>query len=324
MDEQHTAWRRQNLSAIEARLAPVRALPDGILYRNPWSPQDILVYKEAGVVYLYFHAELDAEIQSRLVLDTPLHLLSPYTQMVMLSLLWRPDPQRIFIIGFGGGRLPMVLHHVLPAAVIDCAEINTEVVDVARRFFGVAFDHRLCVTLQDGRKLLRGHAGAPYDIIVVDAFTGLGCGPHALATQEFYALCREHLSPEGVVVVNMLDNDPATPQKRLTLTTSFPRVFGIRDEERGNQVLFGCHSAATDMQEVVGRAQALQEKLGLSFSLQGLASSLQMLPPPVPGSRSAYAVLRDEVRFEGRPGRNDACPCGSPKKYKKCCGRHSP
>ncbi|HXK94534.1 MAG TPA: SEC-C metal-binding domain-containing protein, partial [bacterium] len=23
----------------------------------------------------------------------------------------------------------------------------------------------------------------------------------------------------------------------------------------------------------------------------------------------------------GSPGRNDPCPCGSGKKYKKCCGR---
>lgn len=33
------------------------------------------------------------------------------------------------------------------------------------------------------------------------------------------------------------------------------------------------------------------------------------LPPPV-----------DPVRAEKTPGRNDPCPCGSGKKYKKCCG----
>ncbi|AZG72413.1 PBPRA1643 family SWIM/SEC-C metal-binding motif protein [Shewanella livingstonensis] len=26
------------------------------------------------------------------------------------------------------------------------------------------------------------------------------------------------------------------------------------------------------------------------------------------------------VSFEAKPNRNDACPCGSGKKYKKCCG----
>ena len=27
------------------------------------------------------------------------------------------------------------------------------------------------------------------------------------------------------------------------------------------------------------------------------------------------------VRNENKVGRNDACPCGSGKKYKKCCGK---
>jgi preprotein translocase subunit SecA len=27
------------------------------------------------------------------------------------------------------------------------------------------------------------------------------------------------------------------------------------------------------------------------------------------------------VREEPKVGRNDPCPCGSGKKYKKCCGR---
>ena len=33
------------------------------------------------------------------------------------------------------------------------------------------------------------------------------------------------------------------------------------------------------------------------------------LPPPV-----------EPVQADKTPGRNDPCPCGSGKKYKKCCG----
>lgn len=29
----------------------------------------------------------------------------------------------------------------------------------------------------------------------------------------------------------------------------------------------------------------------------------------------------EPVRAEKTPGRNDPCPCGSGKKYKKCCGK---
>lgn len=35
----------------------------------------------------------------------------------------------------------------------------------------------------------------------------------------------------------------------------------------------------------------------------------QPLPPPV-----------EPIRSEEKPERNDPCPCGSGKKFKKCCG----
>ena len=32
-------------------------------------------------------------------------------------------------------------------------------------------------------------------------------------------------------------------------------------------------------------------------------------------------LQQDQVKIAG-PGRNDPCPCGSGKKYKKCCGEN--
>jgi len=39
------------------------------------------------------------------------------------------------------------------------------------------------------------------------------------------------------------------------------------------------------------------------------------------GSEKAEAPK--QVRTGAKIGRNDLCPCGSGKKYKKCCGRNS-
>jgi len=41
------------------------------------------------------------------------------------------------------------------------------------------------------------------------------------------------------------------------------------------------------------------------------------VPPPGPGPRSQETVRRDGKKI----GPNDPCPCGSGKKFKKCCGR---
>ena len=45
------------------------------------------------------------------------------------------------------------------------------------------------------------------------------------------------------------------------------------------------------------------------------------------GTSSAAAagdgtVQKQPVKKQKKPGRNDPCPCGSGKKYKKCCGRY--
>ena len=45
------------------------------------------------------------------------------------------------------------------------------------------------------------------------------------------------------------------------------------------------------------------------------------LPPPPPAPAPARSVARQAFVREPKIGRNDPCPCGSGKKYKKCCGK---
>jgi hypothetical protein len=50
--------------------------------------------------------------------------------------------------------------------------------------------------------------------------------------------------------------------------------------------------------------------------------------PPLPEPSAASGLLEDERgtmhRAVPKVGRNDPCPCGSGKKYKKCCGKSEP
>jgi len=52
-----------------------------------------------------------------------------------------------------------------------------------------------------------------------------------------------------------------------------------------------------------------EEKKRIKLGLPG--EDEEPLPPPVEPIRSSEAEV----------GRNDPCPCGSGKKYKKCCGK---
>ena len=52
------------------------------------------------------------------------------------------------------------------------------------------------------------------------------------------------------------------------------------------------------------------------------ASDVPRAKPPLPRTHSLNPSRRPEVRQ--KVGRNDPCPCGSGKKFKKCCGLNYP
>lgn len=58
-----------------------------------------------------------------------------------------------------------------------------------------------------------------------------------------------------------------------------------------------------------------RERLAIIIDLPGMMADLNVL-------RLESLTPRTPIRREAVPGRNDACSCGSGKKYKKCCGAH--
>jgi len=77
-----------------------------------------------------------------------------------------------------------------------------------------------------------------------------------------------------------------------------------------------------------GTAGGGMDELGVSRSGAGSGPGRGMGVPPTsgPDPRQLLTNRGDErkntpVTGKNEPGRNDPCPCGSGKKYKKCCGR---
>ena len=60
----------------------------------------------------------------------------------------------------------------------------------------------------------------------------------------------------------------------------------------------------------------------MSFPLPtgAVASPVEMAARAIHVFWPFYAKLRSKVRTSIVPDRNDACPCGSGRKYKRCCG----
>ena len=132
----------------------------------------------------------------------PDHLELPYARVALAGLALCEEPRRILVVGLGGGTLPMFLRTHYPAATIDVAEIDPDVVDVAKKFFGFVEDERMRAHVGDGRQFIERAPQRDYDIIFLDAF-GARDVPKHLTTREFLQITRRALKPNGVVVSNV-------------------------------------------------------------------------------------------------------------------------
>jgi spermidine synthase len=120
--------------------------------------------------------------------------------LVVPPLLDRPV-KRILVIGNAGGTTARAYGALYPGVEIDGVEIDPEVSDVGRRYFGLDDNPKLNVIDEDGRPYLR-LTDKRYDAILIDAYRQPYI-PFYLATKEFFELTRDHLNPGGVLALNV-------------------------------------------------------------------------------------------------------------------------
>lgn len=341
-----TMGQEQLVSATRERIwRRVRWLegrPDGLLHERRTGLHRILVFKEGSEIRLYFaHASVVSGTDglsgrmSELDLEDPLVPFVPYTQGMMLTLLWRNEPRRVYTIGFGAGRVPTILHAHIPGLMLESTEIDEGILPIAEEFFGYLPDERQQVVIQDGREYLANRpADTKYDFIHVDAFRGFGHAPLSLGTTEFYALCKRHLAEGGVVCANLVDLDPLFRARVNTMSSVFRNVYLFVHDDA--TVLYGTDATRLGRAELLARAKAIHSRYLFAFPLDRLAGKLKHVDACLPYLQrypETDAVLTDvspppELSAIPRTdpifyhvGRNEPCPCGSGRKFKKCHGR---
>jgi predicted membrane-bound spermidine synthase len=151
------------------------------------------------------------------------------------------DPQavgRIAILGLAAGTTARQAAAVFPGVVIDGYEIDPQIVEVGRVYFGMDMPN-LNVFVQDGRWGLE-HSAARYDLICVDAYRPPYIPPH-LTTREFFQIAADHLAVDGVLAINVgrapgdrsLIDGLAT-----TIRTIFPSVYVMDIPGTFNSLLY--------------------------------------------------------------------------------------
>jgi spermidine synthase len=174
--------------------------------------------------------------QSRVKVGDPDHIEFEYAKAMTVVLALVEKPQRVLMVGLGGGTIPNLLHKHYPKMAIDVVDIDPVVVEAAKKFFGFREDATLKVHVEDGRKYIE-KCKEPYDLILLDAFDTENI-PYDLATKEFLQAVRRALGPKGLVAANVwsIDSNPFYGAMVRTYQEVFDNLYIIDLRDSGNEI----------------------------------------------------------------------------------------
>ncbi|HEY5678928.1 MAG TPA: fused MFS/spermidine synthase [Pseudomonadales bacterium] len=251
-------------------LLPAGDAQGRIVHRERSLYSTILIDQQGSLVCLQFSIRTDQRNQSCMDQRRPNEMVFSYTRMMMTGLLLRPSPERILMIGLGGGTLPTALAELYPDTEIDVVEIDPAVVRVAGEFFGYVPSANTTVFTQDGRVFIKRAAlrGDTYDLIMLDAFNG-DYIPEHLMTREFLQETRSLLTPGGAVVANTFSISQLYHHESTTYTAVFGRFYNLKTGESANRIILAANGPLPDPTIMEQRAADLAprvRKYGISLS----------------------------------------------------------
>lgn len=200
--------------------------------------------------------------QSCRFLENPQELVFPYAKMTLSSLLVQDNPQRILIVGLGGGTLPDTYSALFPDSEIIISEIDDAVFRVARDHFGFEETEKIKVDIGDARVYIKraGLRGEKFDLVILDAFNGEYIPEH-LMTVEFLEEVKNLLPENGMVIANTFSTSRLYAAESNTYQSVFGEFFNIRMSGTGNRVVVASMQPLPDKDSLVTRAPEFADRL---------------------------------------------------------------
>lgn len=215
-------------------LYPLFTRNDTVLHTERSLYRNITVYENDGERCMRFSRNSQStNRQTCISLQDPDRMVISYTKMMMAALYLLPAPDKILIIGLGGGTLPYALSKILPHSEIDSVEIDPAVVRVAKKYFNFQTNSRMKVIEEDGRVFVKRalKKGVKYDLIMLDAFDHQYIPEHLL-TREFLDEVKQIMNPEGVLAANTFSTSRLYDHESATYESVFGTFLNLKHRNR--------------------------------------------------------------------------------------------
>ncbi|MFC7409663.1 spermidine synthase [Hydrogenophaga atypica] len=225
-------------------------------------------FSEFGEVrYLHLGTEW---VQGSMLIDAPFDIELDYVQRMEAWLLF-VDPDSVgkrhaMQLGLGAAALTKFSFKKLRMKT-TAIELNPQVLAVCRQWFKLPPDSaRLQVRLADaGKEIQRDEHRGTVDALQVDLYDHEAAAP-VLDDEDFYRHCRQLLTDEGAMTVNLFGRDTSYEQSLERICAAFgpDAVWAFKPTREGNTVVLALRTPQqpTRMQ-LLARAEAIQARWGL-------------------------------------------------------------
>lgn len=257
--------------------------------------------------------QFNRTIQSGISKKDKITSIAPYTDGFHLGLIFVPKAKKVLFVGCGGATGPRQFRTLYPDLQIDIAEIDPDVVKLAKKYFYLGEDDKLKVYVEDGRVFLN-RSKEKYDIIIMDAYFAEAI-PFHLTTKEFMEIAKKHLQPNGVIICNVIGSVsgvrsryPRSQYKTLKRVFNtvyfFPVVFEYEKPEKydreisRNIILVATDGKRLSKSQIVEGAKKLQKNITpyLTTIAQALLTS-ELNTTDVPLLLDDYAPVDDLIKL---------------------------
>jgi spermidine synthase len=238
--------RLRHIASLAALLCLALNLHAEVVFDKLTAYHHVQVVDDNGMRTLSFNGSWE----TRMSLTDPLQGHFEYTEYFHMPWLWNTNIERVLMVGLGGGSTQRSYQHYYTNVVVETAELDPVVVQVAKQYFGVTETPRNKIHISDGRVFLR-RTTEKYDVIIMDAYSttryGSSIPPH-LTTKEFFTLASEHMTTNGVLAYNVIGQMYGWKADIIggiyrTMKTVFPEVYLFPAKSSRNVVLIGTKSA---------------------------------------------------------------------------------
>ncbi len=209
-------------------------------------------------------------VQGSMLMDKPYEIELEYVQRMMVWLLFcdaRTVPaQHAMQLGLGAAALTKFCHKKLKMKT-TAVELNPQVISACRLWFKLPQDDlRLKVIQADAaQEILKASHRGTVDALQVDLYDHEAAAP-VLDSADFYAHCRDLLTDQGVMTVNLFGRDSSynTSLEKMTRSFGADAVWAFRPTREGNTIVAAQRQPSRpDRTELVQRADVIESRWGL-------------------------------------------------------------